>query len=54
MSGRLGLPVFLVAMLLATGCSISGKPTDTGERLRAEGIDALTGPAWIGTLKYLD
>jgi hypothetical protein len=44
----------LVAMLCATGCSIKGKPTGAGGAPLPDDIDALTGPAWIGTLTYLD
>lgn len=44
----------LVAMLCASGCSTDGMPTDTSVSLRTDDIDALTGPAWVGTLTYLD
>lgn len=51
---RICVLISLVAMLCPLGCSTNGKPTETAVCLRADDIDALTGPAWVGTLTYLD
>lgn len=54
MSRRPCLLVFLVALLVAAGCSTSEQPTDSDARICAHDIDALAGPAWTGTLTYVD
>ena len=53
MIDRICALISLVAMLCASGCSTNGKPTDKVVWLRADDIDALTGPAWVGTLRTL-
>jgi uncharacterized protein YceK len=50
--------VSLVLLALVSGCSTAGKHAGTqpgtNATLSEADIDALTGPAWIGTLTYLD
>lgn len=51
---RICAPLSLVAMLCGSGCSTNAEPNDTGVKLHADAVDALTVPAWVGTLAYLD